>query len=294
MELINKQLVALSSAVILTITSCNKEYKYVDLTNDGLFTKEDNEKIFSAPSDSVAYIDAYRRFCSSKRIYTEMVEKGMPVKIPIGFRVYNSKGIDISYTSFATKAEQESKIESENAMKDNGINNISKGTEHNNTIDSTKINELLPFFNVKKDEFDPNAIIWYKPKSAPKYTNQNGIYLYFSSQDGKIRNLRFRIQYYSDSWLFFKKIQFSIDDEAYEFIPSKTEYDSGNGGKIWEWFDEALTNYDKKLIYALTEAKTAKMKLIGRQYYDIKEISKEQITGMKRTLELYKAMGGKY
>ena len=106
--------------------------------------------------------------------------------------------------------------------------------------------------------------------------------------------LRFRVQYYSDDWLFFKKIQFSIDYNAYEYIPSDTETDSGNGGKIWEWFDEALTGRDKTLIYALADAKSAKMKFIGRQYYDIKTITKNQITDMKRVLELYRAMGGVY
>ena len=147
---------------------------------------------------------------------------------------------------------------------------------------------------MKKDEFDPNGKIWYEPKSAPQFTNRNGIYLYFATQNGQVIPLRFRVQYYSDNWLFFKKIQFSIDNNAYEFIPSDTETDSGNGGKIWEWFDEVLTGSDKGLIYALVGANSAKMKFIVRQYYDIKTITKSQITDMKRTLELYRAMGGTY
>ena len=43
-------------------------------------------------------------------------------------------------------------------------------------------------------------------------------------------NLRFRIQYYADDWLF-NKVQFSIDGKAYEYIPSDTERDCGYGGK---------------------------------------------------------------
>lgn len=35
------------------------------------------------------------------------------------------------------------------------------------------------------------------------------------------------------------------------------------------------------------------MKLIGRQYFDVRSISQDQIKGIKRTLELYQAMGGK-
>ena len=159
-------------------------------------------------------------------------------------------------------------------------------------VDSAKMKELLPYFDVKKDVFDPSGKVWYEPKSAPKYTNQNGIYLYFATQGGKIRPLRFRIQYYAEDWLFFKKVQFSIDGNAYEYVPSRTETDSGDGGMIWEWFDEALNGGDKELIYALTEAKSAKMKFVGQQYYDIKTITQKQVTNMKRTLELYRAMGG--
>lgn len=36
------------------------------------------------------------------------------------------------------------------------------------------------------------------------------------------------------------------------------------------------------------------MKFIGRQYYDIKTISQQQILDIKRALDLYRAMGGKY
>ena len=118
--------------------------------------------------------------------------------------------------------------------------------------------------------------------------------LYFGVQEEKPLSLRFRIQYYAEDWLFFKKVQFSIDDNAYEYIPSDTETDSGYGGKIWEWFDEPLNMNDKELIYALVNANSAKMKFIGRQYFDIKTITKEQMNDIKRALELYHAMGGEF
>jgi hypothetical protein len=219
--------------------------------------------------------------------------------IPIGFKLYNSEGIDISDIVFSTKTQQEEKLVARYMSMDNVVGN-SKGEPKTKTdvqeskVDSAKIKELLTYFKVNKDEFDPNGKTWYEPKSAPQYTNRNGIYLYFAVQNGKAMPLRFRVQYYSDDWLFFNKIQFSIDNNAYEYIPSDTETDSGNGGKIWEWFDEALTGSDKELIYALVDAKSAKMKFVGRQYYDIKTITKNQITDMKRVLELYRAMGGAY
>lgn len=160
-------------------------------------------------------------------------------------------------------------------------------------VDSVKINELLPYFNVYVDEFSPKNLTWYIPKSAPKYTNENGIYLYFYNSDEGLGPLRFRIQYYADDWLFFNKVQFSIDGKAYEFVPLSTETDCGNGGMIWEWFDEAIATADEvTLIKALASAKSAKMKFIGRQYHNIKQITPKQIEAIRRTVELYEAFGG--
>lgn len=77
-----------------------------------------------------------------------------------------------------------------------------------------------------------------------------------------LEKLRFCIQYHADEWLFFKKVSFSIDGKAYDYIPLKTETDNGNGGRIWEWSDEAITeSTDKQLIKALAKAKTAKRNL---------------------------------
>ena len=87
---------------------------------------------------------------------------------------------------------------------------------------------------------------------------------------------------------------FAIDGKAFEYIPSDTETDSGEGGKIWEWFDQVLSKDDKPLIEALANAKSAKMKIIGRQYYDEKTVTSEQIAAIKHTLEFYRAMGGQF
>lgn len=160
-------------------------------------------------------------------------------------------------------------------------------------IDSVKVKELEKGFRIESDEFSESNRKWYKPKLVPKFTNKNGIYCYFQTENGKPSNLRFRVQYYSDDWLFFDKVQFSIDGKAFDYIPSKTETDAGNGGYIWEWFDESLTDADKELVYALSNAQNAKMKLIGK-YSDVKVITKEQVKGIKQTLDLYNAMGGKY
>ncbi len=297
--------------IITFLVSCEtgKTYKYIEVDEeDGILggkeTKEKNEKSISASSDSAAYVEAYKNFCIAVQVNKNMKQSlGTVYSTPITFKLLNDKGEDISKTIlFTDKVKREKEIADQISSMPNTLQDVvdknkdDKAQEFKASakIDSVKIKGLLKYFTKKKDEFDKNNKIWYQPQSAPHYTNRNGIYLYFETENGIPMNLRFRFQYYADDWLFFGKVQFAIDGKAYEYIPDKTETDSGDGGMIWEWFDQPLTQSDKDLIYALANAKSAKMKLIGRQYFDTKVISKEQIVSMKQTLDLYTSMGGEY
>lgn len=188
------------------------------------------------------------------------------------------------------KLVEKAKLESVDKSKAEDSNNFQVSIK----IDSSTVKNLIKYFRQTQDEFSDSNKIWYEPKSAPQSTNRNGLYCYFHTEKGIPRNLRFRFQYYAESWLFFSEIQFAIDGKAYEYIPGKTERDNGDGGKIWEWCDQELSSSDKELIYALANAKSAKMKIIGKQYFDTKTVSKEQIKSIKQSLELYNALGGQF
>ncbi len=297
-----KKIIIFSFSLLILVSCSSKKYKYVefeggiDVLGEAVENGKDPIEIF-ASSDSAAYLEAFEKFCIASKVYSDMVKDGMGehLAIPIRFALYDENGKDIaSFVSFATKKQKEKEIRDMVLGLDSSMSSINVGETKKAVIDSTKIKELSPYFNIKKDEFDSNGKMLYEPKSAPKYANRNGIYCYFSVQNGTPDPLRFRVQYYADDWLFFGRLKFSIDDKAFEFIPLETETDCGDGGMIWEWFDEPLSNSDKELIYALSNAKSAKMKFIGKQYYDIKTITKAQITDIKRTLDLYHAMGGEY
>ncbi|GAA4209184.1 hypothetical protein GCM10022289_34280 [Pedobacter jeongneungensis] len=160
------------------------------------------------------------------------------------------------------------------------------------TQDSAKIKLLLKSFKITKDEFDVDDKQWVRPIDEPHYVNRNGIYSYFQSNEGVASNLRFVIQYYNDDWLFIQKYQFSIDGKAYEYIPNKVETDSGDGGMIWEWFDDQADENLKKIMEAIVKSKTTKIKMIGNQYFDIKTVTSKQKESIRKTLELYKLQGG--
>ena len=159
------------------------------------------------------------------------------------------------------------------------------------SIDVVKIKELKQYFTEKKDEF--SDVKWVEPKSRPKYTNQNGYCMYFSVNNGVASNHRFLIQYESDKWLFIKNMIFNIDGENITFTPEKMETDCGNGGRIWEWCDEYAGNLEP-LIKKIAYAKSVKIKLVGKQYYNIKTMSQKQIQYFKYSYEYYKALGGTF
>ena len=112
-----------------------------------------------------------------------------------------------------------------------------------------------------------------------------------ASHHDKQNNFRFVFQYYAEDWLFIRSIIFNIDGENITIYPNM-ETDCG-GGYIWEWFDENYS-YDLELIQKIANAKSVKMKLNGRQYYDTRTLTSTQINDIKLIYEYYKALGGKF
>ena len=145
-------------------------------------------------------------------------------------------------------------------------------------------------FNEKKDEFSEK--IWVKPTNCPKYRNRNATYCYFMKVGNEVSNFRFVLQYENDKWLFIKDLIFNIDGTNYGYRGLNFETDCGNGGRIWEWCD--LQFNDVSLIKALENAKSVKIKMNGRQYYDIRTLSSKDLTSIQNTIKYYKALGGKF
>lgn len=182
---------------------------------------------------------------------------------------------------------KESTIDTSQRIKDSIVNELKKPIEEPK-IDSAKVKELKTYFNFKKDEFENHT--WVEPKDSPKHVDVNGIYCYFALNSAIASNLRLKIQYAADDWLFIQSYKFSIDGMTYDYTPGNIERD--NDSSIWEWSDNQLNMYDQSLINALLMAKKAKIRFVGRQYNKDKTITQQQLLSIKRTVQLYKAMGG--
>lgn len=113
------------------------------------------------------------------------------------------------------------------------------------------------------------------------------------TKEGYPTNLRFVGQYTADNWLFIQSIKFNIDGNVLDYNPNNIKRD--NNTKIWEWFDDNVESSNASLIEAIAYAKNPiKVRLIGRQYYDERIISKNEIKSILETIQYYKALGGKY
>lgn len=158
------------------------------------------------------------------------------------------------------------------------------------------ISRCASHFNIEKDEF--NNLSWVKPITAPKYRNRNGIFCYFSTEDGRaITNFRFVFQYYADDWLFIKKMIFNIDGDNITIVPDMNT-DCGNGGKIWEWCDECVNSNTSGLtgefISKISNAKVVKVKMIGSQYSNVRTVTPAEIKSIKDTYDYFYALGGRF
>lgn len=207
-----------------------------------------------------------------------------------------------SNKSAKTDFEAWEKHVNDSIMRAEAIKDSLKRVEHSRKMAEMKVeNEKTiarckPLFKETKDEFSTKT--WVEPKSAPRYRNRNGVYCYFGTEDGEpSTNFRFVFQYYADDWLFIENMIFNIDGDLITIIP-KMETDCGDGGKIWEWCDENVnfnsSGINEKFIKKIANAKSVKVKMNGRKYYDTRTLKAEQIKSIKDTYEYYLALGGRF
>lgn len=164
-------------------------------------------------------------------------------------------------------------------------------------LNNEVIEKCSNLFNVKKDEFSDYT--WVTPKNAPKYRNENGVYCYFATEDGKATPIfRFVYQYYADDWLFIRYMIFNIDGENITIMPDM-KTDCGYGGTIWEWCDEPvrynnISGINVDFIKKIVDATSVKVKMVGSEYYDTRTLSAAQIKYIKCTYAYYLALGGRF
>lgn len=152
-----------------------------------------------------------------------------------------------------------------------------------------RLASALQKMSKKTDKIE--SVDWYRDKSSPAYNNQNGFFLYIGKGSTSAPWLRLRIQYFADDWLFIES--FSVVADGQRFERGRVKFERDHDSKIWEWYDENLTDADLQMIKALIASKEAVIRFNGRQYQKDKTITASQKAALQNALDAYKALGGK-
>lgn len=166
------------------------------------------------------------------------------------------------------------------------LDKYSGGIMSSGKLSTPEVKKMLQDFSVQNDEF--KGVKFIQPKSAPKYTNYNGFYVYFGIQNSSVNPLRLRMQYRSDDWLFIKGCTFLIDGQTYELMTGNFERD--NDSEIWEWYDEELNQSSALIVEKLLSCKSAKVRYQGSQYYDDRVITASQLKAIRQTVALHEKL----
>lgn len=280
------------AAMSLLLVSCieqkEKLYTYVKYERDIHGGKISESETLKAISDSAAIIEAYEMLYISEGVFYDVATLTNDTSRSyenLGFDLLNEQGVDISHSSFLHRDSILNTLYAEIVLPHKSkFEELKQKFQKNKEIAES----LKPYFYFKRDEF--NNGIWVEPKDAPQYVDVNGIYCYFMLVDGRASNLRLKIQYRADDWLFIRSYKFSVDGQVFDYFPHKIERD--HKSYIWEWSDAPVTSNNQIIIENLANAKEAKIRFIGQQYHKDKVITSKQLKSIKRTIDLYYAMGG--
>lgn len=81
--------------------------------------------------------------------------------------------------------------------------------------------------------------------------------------------------------------------DGQRFERGRVKFERDHDSKIWEWYDENLTDADLQMIRAIIASKEAVIRFNGRQYRKDRTITASQKAALQNVLDAYKALGGK-
>lgn len=164
-------------------------------------------------------------------------------------------------------------------------------------IKDEKLLNVIKPLRVEYDKFEEYT--WYYDKSTPNYSNKNYMYLYVGLSGGEgdysgTPNLRVKIQYTADDWLFIKKYTILTDDEKYTLVPANEELKSDvfGGGKIYENFDQKVNSYNLSMYEDIAKSEEVEIKFDGNQYYDTRKLTEKEKSGIQKVLDFYNVLIG--
>ena len=127
------------------------------------------------------------------------------------------------------------------------------------------------------------GVTYYYDRTTPKYNQSNNISLYIASQ-GNSDQVRLRIRFTAEDWLFIESYIIKADDQKFTITPLSIERDN-SGGQVWEWSDEQAIREDLEMAKVIANSKKAVIRYNGQQYYKDRTITAAEKSALKHILE---------
>lgn len=189
------------------------------------------------------------------------------------------------------KADSIAQIEAERAKLEqqrlDSIASVQKRTERI-AADSALRAELLPVFAEEKNA-DGSGASLYKIKDAPKGHLQNYAYLSFTVDNGSAREIFINVCYNGKDWLNIERCSIEIDDDINDISIGDVSNKVNDNLSCSEWFTAPLYS---GTIDKLMDTKTVKIRIIGDENSKSITLTPKQISGIQKTIKLYRAFGG--
>lgn len=139
---------------------------------------------------------------------------------------------------------------------------------------------------LKRDKMERTS--FYGDKNRNLYSTNFGAYL--SIPDDGRAWLRVRPVYYSESWVFFKRIKVMADDEVVYEKETPSPVHDNSGGKVWETADYSAEEKDIAALRKIASSKKVTVRFSGRDHYDDHQMSATELANLRKILGAYDAL----
>jgi hypothetical protein len=144
---------------------------------------------------------------------------------------------------------------------------------------------------IRKKQDGESGITWYSDPSSPENVNTDAFYLYAGKRGCEVW-LRLRIQLVSEKPLNVARLQVKADDKTFELSDPRFKRDS-DGKLNWQWLDEKVTTDHLVMLFTITAAKIATLRIFGASQSEDFTIPEAEKDALKTVLSVYTALGGK-
>ena len=125
-------------------------------------------------------------------------------------------------------------------------------------------------------------------KSSPKYSNENGFYLYAGTSTGYVPWVRLVIQFTASDWIFWQKFTANVDGVIFTFKFGYSDVERDNNGySVWERLDTEVSEEINLMLASIAKSNKTVIRLEGSSYSDDRVLTKSEKNAIANVLTVF-------